>query len=1275
MKQFPSCLITLLALAATPGAFGAPLTVNVPALAGPVRADALVLVNSHSSRYLDFQHFIRPYLDNFGIPYAVQDISTNAPGPGISDYAVIIIGHSQLDINQTYLNSTAQANISLAVSNGTGLVNFDSDLYTGTIPRYQFVQDIFGFTYGSGAAGTSVSLPATEPASQMHYIMARHPANGSVSLRGSLSVAGITVPAGATALATTGGRPLVAVRQFGEGRAVQWGSYGWMVSTVLGPVDGLDDVVWRGVVWAARKPFVMRGLPNFVTMRIDDVEGPFGWAHIANEMGFKPFLTFFLSSMTDANAADMRSMIINGTATASVHAFTASTFVYFDHQRLTSYSDAVQANNFAVATQWLTAHGITQSKICATHYSEIGPNAFAGLKAWGMEYVPIEIVPGTVEYATPGAPWLVGGPFRLYETTQPGQVNWPTYYADWLTVPGHPELNGQFFNIYSEVRDASGSCHEWCPDNDVAGTISRGTEILKRSLDSMVLATVFSHEWYIHPTSCCGGTTISTSNWRAILQGITNNLAAYKPIFVTLDYASQYVRATRTSRLLSSGYDPVSGQVTATLSGTTDLDTSVYVFVGAGSSITSSFGPVPVFSGTVSYTVATLPGGQPVPPAVINAPASRTNSSGTTATFTVTTTGTDPLSYQWLQNQAPLANSGRISGATASTLAISNLQPADAGSYTVVVTNIVGAVTSAVAVLTVAVVVPPTITTQPLSQTATQGTSVTFTVAASGTAPFSYQWKLNNAGISGATASSYTRSSVQLTDAGSYSAVVSNLAASATSSNATLTVTIPPTPPTITGQPQNQTINQGGSATFTVAANGTPPLSYKWSRYGTNLPGATGSSYTRGNAQPADAGPYSVVVSNTLGTAASSNALLTVIVPGSCLLPRPGLIGWWPADGNARDIAGTNNAILQGGATANAAGMVAQAFSFDGTNNYVQIPDSPTLRPTNFTIETWVRFSSLNSAGSGGSPPGEQYIVFKQNTRSGNFEGYSLNKTRISGGDVFSLIVCSASGQLAEVQSATLITTGAWYHVAGVRGSNFTQIYVNGQLERQTNVTFAQNYGTLPLYFGTSGQSYWDHKLKGTLDEVSLYSRALSTNEIAALYTAGSGGKCKVAGGLIITLQPQSQTVEAGGRVAFNVTATGAEPLSYQWLQDQAPLSNGDNISGAISATLTLTSVTQTNAGDCTVVITDAGGSVTSSIASLTVVIRPSLAPPTLSPDGSVRFSLSATPDLTYRIDASTNLVDWAALTNLADPSGTIQFVDLQATNFSQRFYRAVWVP
>src|SRR5947208_1422116 len=160
--------------------------------------------------------------------------------------------------------------------------------------------------------------------------------------------------------------------------------------------------------------------------------------------------------------------------------------------------------------------------------------------------------------------------------------------------------------------------------------------------------------------------------------------------------------------------------------------------------------------------------------------------------------------------------------------------------------------------------------------------------------------------------------------------------------------------------------------------------------------------------------------------------------PAAGCFPVPaGIVGWWPGDGDANDIAGANNGTLQGGASAGTAGVVGSAFDFDGTSAYVRINDSPAFHLSNLTIEAWVRFRSLDSAGSGGSPAGEQYIVFKQNSRSGNFEGFDLGKERVSGSDHFRFLVSASGGQSAEVVSVTLITTGVWYHVAGVRGSNF----------------------------------------------------------------------------------------------------------------------------------------------------------------------------------------------------------------------------------------------
>src|SRR5262249_51122872 len=147
------------------------------------------------------------------------------------------------------------------------------------------------------------------------------------------------------------------------------------------------------------------------------------------------------------------------------------------------------------------------------------------------------------------------------------------------------------------------------------------------------------------------------------------------------------------------------------------------------------------------------------------------------------------------------------------------------------------------------------------------------------------------------------------------------------------------------------------------------------------------------------------------------------------------------------------------------------------------------------------------------------------------------------------------------MESATAVSTGVWYHVAAARGSNFTQLYVNGVLERQTNVAFAQDYGTLPLFFGTSGQSFWDHKFRGTLDEVSLYNRALSATEIQAIYAASNSGKCK---SVEITTQPQSQALGTGANAQFTVAATGLAPLAYQWRF------NGTILAGATNTIFTV---------------------------------------------------------------------------------------------------------
>ncbi len=150
------------------------------------------------------------------------------------------------------------------------------------------------------------------------------------------------------------------------------------------------------------------------------------------------------------------------------------------------------------------------------------------------------------------------------------------------------------------------------------------------------------------------------------------------------------------------------------------------------------------------------------------------------ATFSVTASGTAPLTYQWR------FNASNIPGATDTSYTRTNVQNGDDGSYSVVVSNFLGTATSANAVLTINVA--PSITTQPQSQSGGTGADVVFNVVAAGTAPLNYQWLKDGATIPGANNSSYTRSSITANDVGAYSVIVSNIAGTVTSTNASLAI-------------------------------------------------------------------------------------------------------------------------------------------------------------------------------------------------------------------------------------------------------------------------------------------------------------------------------------------------------------------------------------------------------------------------------------------------------------------------------------------------------
>ena len=441
--------------------------------------------------------------------------------------------------------------------------------------------------------------------------------------------------------------------------------------------------------------------------------------------------------------------------------------------------------------------------------------------------------------------------------------------------------------------------------------------------------------------------------------------------------------------------------------------------------------------------------------------------------------------------------------------------------------------------------VMPTITTQPASQTVTAGQAASFSVAATGTAPLSYQWNRNGAVISGATSSSYTTPVTTSSDNGAqFTVVVTNVAGSATSNAATLTVTAAPVAPSITTQPTSHTVTAGQTASFSVAATGTAPLSYQWQKNGASIAGATLSIYTTPAATTSDSGStFAVVVTNTAGTVTSSAATLTV--------------------------------------------------------NAAPVAPSIATQPASQTV-TAGQTATFTVVAGGTAPLSYQWQKNAVNIAGATAASYKTPATTTTdSGSTFRVVVTNTAGTVTS--SAATLTVNA----APVAPSITTQPASQTVTAAQTATFSVTATGAAPLSYqwsrngaaisGATSSSYTTPATtssdNGALFTVVVSNTAGSVTSSAAALTVNPAPVAPS-----ITTQPSSQTVTAGQTASFNVVATGSAPLSYQWQK------NGASIAGATSSSYTTPATTASDSGSTfAVVVTNTAGTVTSSAATLTV--------------------------------------------------------------------------
>jgi hypothetical protein len=281
----------------------------------------------------------------------------------------------------------------------------------------------------------------------------------------------------------------------------------------------------------------------------------------------------------------------------------------------------------------------------------------------------------------------------------------------------------------------------------------------------------------------------------------------------------------------------------------------------------------------------------PTAPSITAQPQNTTVLVGGSATFTAGVYGSVPLTYQWSRAGFLLADG------VGPSYTVSNISAQQSGEpYVLTVTNALGEAVSSPAYLYVETnPAPPVITASSPSLRAVPGETVTFSVTATGFGPLTYQWYRAATALPGATGATLTLSALTLADAGVYTCTVTSPIARITSPSIVLTVAY--VPPSFTGAtPASATKLVGDSATFSVNAGGSAPLTYQWYRDATPLPGATKSTLALATLSLADAGVYTVTVTNPGGTLTSPAARLTVLVPNPARLINFSILTDLPAD-------------------------------------------------------------------------------------------------------------------------------------------------------------------------------------------------------------------------------------------------------------------------------------------------------------------------------------------------------------------------------------------
>ncbi|MFM2295102.1 MAG: hypothetical protein RLZZ350_1515, partial [Verrucomicrobiota bacterium] len=609
------------------------------------------------------------------------------------------------------------------------------------------------------------------------------------------------------------------------------------------------------------------------------------------------------------------------------------------------------------------------------------------------------------------------------------------------------------------------------------------------------------------------------------------------------------------------------------IASTTTNDTGNYTCV-----VYDYYGPAGSVTSTVSVLMVLLP------PFVVASPVALTNVVGQSAAFTVAAGGSAPLAFQWLSNGVALADTARVTGSATSNLVFTSTLVGDAANYSCVITNAAGSVTSVVAALTV--LVPPSVTVAPASQTILSGNSATFTATPSGTPPFTFQWLKNNSPLANATNNPLAFANATTNDTADYQVIVANAASSITSSVVTLAVF---DAPFIVTPPLAQTVVENQFVSFAVTAGGTAPLAYQWLSNGVPLAdtaGISGSATSQlsfSSVPRGFAANYSCVVTNAYGSVTSAPAALAVnFAPYFETSPA----------------SSTNDP----GSTLTLSSTVRGTLPIDFQWQFYGQPFGVPGRLTNDLAATAkLTLSNLTTDQNG---------------------PYTLVVSNVVG------VVTSAVANVTVQYTLPAFT---------LQPANRT-LAVSNQLQF---VTLATGSSPLAYQWFANGVALTndDRTLGADTATLTLTNALLTDSGNYFVVASNPAGAVTSAVAVVSVLTPPSistvtsnQTGIVTSNLIFSVVADGSAPLAFQWFRNGVTLANGGRYSGVTTDTLALSNLAVADAGSFSCRVTNAVGSVSQVVVVLTVITPPGFTNQPVSRSAvlgqTVSFTATATNNL-----------------------------------------------